>query len=134
VWTQKKVLKGANTNNPVFTGKGARIEYGKLKSGAPTDVPVENTGGPGTANSHWRERVFANELMTGFVGAAGNPLSRMTAASLADIGYVVDLNAAEAYKLPDHLLMAEAAVVATPAVEGVILPIIPTIAPEESLQ
>jgi len=55
-------------------------------------VPVENTGGAGTANGHWRETTFDSELMTGFVEAAGipNPMSLLTAASLEDLGYTVN--------------------------------------------
>lgn len=64
-------------------------------------VPVENTqGGQGTRDSHWREGVMLNELMTGFVTEGLNPLSRITIASLEDLGYVVNLNAADAYSLP----------------------------------
>src|SRR4051794_6205534 len=64
----------------------AKQEYGRLRGIGPTPVPVENTGGPGTRDSHWREAVFGNELMTGFVGPAGNPLSRTTVGSLQDLG------------------------------------------------
>jgi hypothetical protein len=73
--------------------------------------------------------------MTGFVGAAGNPLSRMTAASLKDIGYTVNLDAAEPYSLPSHLEMAEAGLM-VPHVEadrGVVLPRIPMVLPADSL-
>src|SRR5262249_428940 len=108
IWSFKSLLKGAGTSNPTFVGANAKREYGVLRGSGPTPVPVENTGGPGTADSHWRESVFRNELMTGFVGAAGNPLSRMTAGSLQDLGYVVDMNAAEHYTLPNHLALAEA--------------------------
>ena len=65
-------------------------------------VPVENRGGRGTADAHWRDAVFGTELMTGFVGRTGNPLSLMTIASLADLGYQVDRNAAEPYSLPER--------------------------------
>ena len=91
IWDNKGLLSGAGTNNPRFTGTAARKEYGILKGTAPTAVPVENTGGPGTMNSHWRETVFKNELMSGFIAAPNNPLSRLTVASLQDVGYVVDL-------------------------------------------
>src|SRR5262249_33799379 len=95
VWTRKNLLKGANTNNPTFVGPNAMREYGKLKNAAgPIPVPVENMGGQGTANSHWREAVFNAELMTGFVDIGGNPMSRMTVASLQDLGYQVNLDAA----------------------------------------
>ena len=75
--------------------------------------------------------------MTGFVGDAGNPLSRVTVASLEDLGYEVDINAAEEFSLPSLLELAEGGVLATraaPANLGVMLPIIPIILPDESVQ
>ena len=66
---------------------------------ASAKVPVENIGGPGTADGHWRESVFDNELMTGFIGAGSSPLSVVTIASLADQGYAVDLTKADPYTL-----------------------------------
>jgi len=137
VWTFKGLLKAAGTANPTFTGANASREYGILKGTGPTPVPVENTGGPGTADAHWRESVFRNELMTGFVGKAGNPLSRMTVASLLDLGYVVDLNAAEEYALPNLLMLAEAGFLVAEhaaAQNGIVLPSIPIVLPEQSLQ
>jgi hypothetical protein len=63
-----------------------------------TSVPVEGSaGGEGTINSHWRESVFGNELMTGFINAGKNPLSVMTIRSLEDLGYTVDATAADPY-------------------------------------
>ncbi len=47
-------------------------------------------GGAGTRDSHWRETVFEKELMTGFIGGADNPLSKVTSRSLVDLGYVID--------------------------------------------
>ena len=65
-------------------------------------VPVENTGGPGTRNGHWRETVFETELMTGWSNEGrAEPLSAITIQSLADMGYAVDLTAADPYRLPD---------------------------------
>jgi hypothetical protein len=112
IWSNKRVLAGANSNDPRFTGAAAKKEYGVLTGGAPTPVPVENTGGAGTKNSHWRETLFVNELMSGFIAAPNNPLSRLTVASLQDLGYVVDLTAAEPYALPDLRAMAEAGLMA----------------------
>ncbi|WP_420633748.1 Ig-like domain-containing protein [Candidatus Palauibacter sp.] len=64
-------------------------------------VPVENTGGPGSRNGHWRETVLVTELMTPRVGRGGsNPLSAITIQSLADIGYAVDPTVADSYRLP----------------------------------
>jgi len=52
IWTQKRLLRGAGTANPTFTGRTAEAEYGRLRNLGPTRVPVENMGGPGTADSH----------------------------------------------------------------------------------
>ena len=139
VWTSKSLLKGAGTTNPTFRGKAAMKEYGLLKGPTvkPTPVPVENTGGPGTANSHWRETVFRSEMMTGFIGPSGNPLSRMTVGSLQDLGYVVDLNAAEPYSLPNLLVLAEEGLLGAPlegAARGLVLPNVPILLPESSLE
>lgn len=137
IWDIKGLLNGAGTRNPTFTGKGASAEFGKLKGTGPMPVPVENTGGAGTADSHWRESVFRNELMTGFVGASGNPLSRMTVASLQDLGYVVDLKAAEKYRLPNLMALAEAGALTTAEAaedKGIVLPNIPIVLPDDSLQ
>jgi hypothetical protein len=60
-------------------------------------VPVEDTGGQGTADSHWRESVFGNEIMTGFVGLGANPISAVTIRSLEDQGYAVNAGAADPY-------------------------------------
>ena len=52
----------------------------------------------GTENGHWREPVFGNELMTGYVNSPGaNPLSFMSVAAQEDLGYVVNYAAADAY-------------------------------------
>lgn len=108
IWSFKGLLAGAGTNNPTFKGTNAKKEYGILKGTGPKTVPVENTGGPGTRDSHWRESLFRNELMSGFIAAPNNPLSKMTAASLKDLGYVVNMGAAEAYALPNLQAIAEA--------------------------
>jgi hypothetical protein len=89
-------------------------------------VPVENTGGPGTRNSHWRERVFRNELMSSAIAGARNPLSRLTVASLGDLGYQVDLDAAEPFALPSLIALPEAG--PRPVREaGVVLPVVPEV-------
>ncbi len=121
LWGPKGLLVGKGTSDPTFSGPAAMAEYHKLLLGAgePVRVPVENTGGPGTRDVHWRERTFGNELMTGFVGHAPNPLSRVTVASLGDLGYEVDVDAADAYELPTGVApaagMAVHALAVTPA-------------------
>lgn len=136
IWDRKNLLGGTGTSNPVFVGKGARKEFGTLRGGAAADVPVENTGGPGTRDSHWRETVFRNELMSGFISAPGNPLSRMTVASLADMGYDVDFAAAEKFSLPKNLFALAAAgelvPKAAPLGEGVVTRTIPFVLPADA--
>jgi hypothetical protein len=139
IWGFKGLLNGAGTENPTFEGRSAMEEYGRLRGDGsePTPVPVENEGGPGTAGSHWREKVFRNELMSGFIDAAGNPISRMTVGSLRDMGYVVDMDAAEPYELPNLLRMAEEGLLVSheaPIDVGIMLPTIPEVVPEDSLQ
>jgi hypothetical protein len=62
-------------------------------------VPVMNSGGAGTVNAHWRDGVFDPEIMTGFLNAGPNPLSVVTIASLADLGYTVDPSQADPFTL-----------------------------------
>jgi len=92
--------------DPRFIGKLATTAYQKIlaQAGKPSEnsVPIANTGGPGNFNGHWRELTFDNELMTPYVGGS-EFLSTITAASLADIGYTVDMNSTaidDGYKLP----------------------------------
>jgi len=138
IWSTKRLLKGSTTNNPTFSGRSAMTEYGTLRGTARRlRVPVENTGGPGTRNGHWRETVFRNELMSGFIAAPGNPISRVTVASLADLGYQVDQDAAEPYALPDLLALAEGGELvphAAPIDTGVMLPVVPQVLPPDSLR
>jgi hypothetical protein len=77
-------------------------------------VPVENCGtapvvsptcGAGTVNSHWREVVFGNELMTGYINSGSNPLSVVSIAAQEDLGYTVNYAGADAYS---HIFMAPA--------------------------
>jgi Leishmanolysin len=138
LWEQKDLLNGAGSSNPTFSGPGAMEEYRVLRGGGRRRrVPVENTGGPGTRDGHWRETVFRNELMSGFISEPGNPLSRVTAASLGDLGYEVDLEAGEPYQLPNLFALAEAGVLVehdAPIDVGVMLPVIPITLPGSSLQ
>jgi len=97
IWSSKGVLNGAGTGNPTFTGAAANGAWQEL--GGTGNVPVENSGGSGTVDSHWRETTFRTELMTGYLNST-NQLSFMTAASLADLGYGVDMSGADAYTLP----------------------------------
>ena len=74
-------------------------------------VPVENcatypyvfpTCGAGTVNAHWRQTVFSNELMVGFLPSYPK-LSVVTVGSLQDLGYTVNYAGADSYT---HTFMA----------------------------
>lgn len=107
LWNLFGLIQGIASANPVFIGRNAMQEFASLINVVDSvPVPVENTGGVGTRGGHWRESVFGNELMTGFLGDRGNPLSRLTIASLADLGYQVDISEAESYELPTMLQLA----------------------------
>lgn len=97
-----RVLAGDGTGDPRFIGTNAVAAYATM--GGSGTVPVEATGGSGTAYAHWRESTFGSELMTGWINGGSNPLSRLSLASMADIGYQVDLSQADAYTLPSSLL------------------------------
>ncbi len=107
LWKLKLLVAGSGTMNPTFLGAAAMQECAALTgAAAPAPVPIANTGGPGTREGHWRESLFGHELMTGWVGIGANPLSRLTIASLADLGYAVDIDAADPYALPTSLELA----------------------------
>ena len=94
-------LPPATGTDPHFTGAQAITAFNQVGGNAYTGakVPVENTGGEGTADGHWRESVFINELMTGFVDLGENPLSVVTVSSLADQGYAVNKVGVDPYSL-----------------------------------
>lgn len=96
LWEDHELLVRAGTSDPVFIGSRAALEWGKLiGADKPVPVPVANMGGPGSADGHWREGIFMNELMTPQLNDGVNPISRVTIASLADMGYQVELGEAD---------------------------------------
>ncbi len=90
-------------DNPQFTGLNAVREYRAL--GGTGNVPLKADNEPGSCG-HWAEGLFERERMTPTVqttqASVGrvNPLSRLTIASMEDLGYVVDYSIADAYSLP----------------------------------
>lgn len=100
LWQAKGLLSGAGTSNPIFTGPQATAAYNAIFGTSAGGVPVENAGGGGTRDAHWRESSFNTEIMTGYINAGTNPLSRITIASFADLGYTVNMAAANLYSEP----------------------------------
>lgn len=109
-WFATPFLVDAGTADPIFTGPVARAQFdavgGTQYAGRP--VPVENTGGAGTRDTHWRESVLRNELMTGFINLGFNPLSRVTVGSLQDIGYHTTYLGADPFTFTSSLLAPHA--------------------------
>lgn len=107
LWELQGLLADAKLTggtDPHFTGSEGIAAFnavgGTAYSGA--KVPVEDQGGAGTADAHWRESVMDDELMTGFVALdapSTNPLSIVTIAALEDQGYSVNSSAADPYTL-----------------------------------
>ena len=102
IWNyQRSLLNSSMSSDPYFVGNAARAQFAAINtvvySGNP--VPVENTGGTGTANSHWRTSVMRRELMQGFAVNQVQPLSRVTVGSLQDLGYIVNFAAADQFTL-----------------------------------
>jgi hypothetical protein len=95
------------TDGGHFTGANAEAAYGG-------PVPLEDTGGSGTAGSHWDEvtlapngQLMSNELMTGFfVPGETTLLSDTTIGALADLGYhVQDPSVGTSMIIDSHLLI-----------------------------
>ena len=106
LWSDRDLLRnpsrGGNANADThFVGPYALAAFdasgGRSYRGA--KVPVESGGRQGSSDSHWRESVFEAELMTPFLSLGREPLSRITIESMADLGYEVNLSAAESYRV-----------------------------------
>ena len=102
IWDDLGLLKNSSVYNPsadtYFFGFQARQAFDQFGGRAyrGRKVPVEQDG-----SGHWRWSVFGDELMIGrWVWPYATPLSRITVASMADIGYEVNFNAADAYRVP----------------------------------
>ncbi len=104
LWTLDvyNLLVGQGSSDPYFLGPAARAAWRVAAANITFGgniVPVENSGGPGTRDSHWRESIARSELMTGFLNSGFNPLSAFTIGSLRDMGYVVNDAVADEFQL-----------------------------------
>ena len=102
--TLRNLISGAGGADPRYTGALATAQYQAIFGVATATVPLENTGGGGTRDAHWREGggagvAFDRELMTGFLDSGVvNPLSRVSLAQFADLGYLsVNINAFDVF-------------------------------------
>ena len=109
LWERHGLLRNPSTatlsRDTHFAGRSAIEAFDEAGGTGYTGgakVPVENsTGRSGSDNGHWRNSVFGNELLTAFqkIGIR-EPASAITIRSLADLGYTVNLDLAEPYRLP----------------------------------
>lgn len=101
MWRAKGLLTNTGTSDPRFTGVRGIAGCATIgfQSSCATGAPVENSGGPGTAEAHWRESVFDVELMTGFADTPPMPFSALTAGALEDHGYLVNYLAVDPFGL-----------------------------------
>jgi len=97
-WQFTNSATGLGGADPRYIGGRGVAEWSTM--GGSGSVPLENTGAAGTRDSHWRESVFGAELMTGYLNNGVNPLSRLSVASFADLGYQVDVAQADGYTPP----------------------------------
>lgn len=98
-WLLRGLVGDVLTGSPVYEGPIANTVWNN-SFGVPGKIPLADAEQLGTYYAHWRESVFDNELMTGFLDPSPNPLSVLTIASLADLSYGVDFGAADPYSLP----------------------------------
>jgi hypothetical protein len=136
LWSMKGLIFGEGGPNPIFIGSQAVAAYNSIFGISASSVPVENTGGFGTRDGHWRESIFSTELMTGWVGPGSyTPLSRITVGSLADLGYSVNYAAADPYARPGSLLRSTATAASFNAATASALQLIePRLASDASMQ
>lgn len=100
LWSTDALVNGAGGADPRYHGTGGEFGWnlvGGVAPGTDPTVPVENTGGSGTRDVHWRETSMPSELMTGYLSAAVNPMSAVTIYALSDLGYTVDPSTADPY-------------------------------------
>jgi hypothetical protein len=90
LWEAKGLVDYAKTPFAQYNGAKA-VEAFQAQGGSTNSIPLE-TSGSGSANLHWNEALFQDEIMTNDLNGAGTivPISRVTLAALEDLGYQVD--------------------------------------------
>ena len=108
--TDRALISGKGGSDPRFLGPQARLACVALggPSTCATSVPLETQGGAGTRDFHWREATFGSELMTGFYNAGINPLSQMSIASMADLGFTVNNADFDTYSFAGPIVLSRA--------------------------
>ncbi|QDT31895.1 right-handed parallel beta-helix repeat-containing protein [Thalassoglobus polymorphus] len=93
LWAQKGLV---DYPNALYTGANAVAEHNALFNLNDTGVPLQTGIGPGSDYAHWDDALYGDELMTySATGTAPRKISRVTAAMFSDLGYTVDMSAAD---------------------------------------
>ena len=92
LWEAKGLVDYAKTSFSRYTGKNA-VEAFQAVGGTTDSIPLESNG-EGSADLHWNENLFQDEVMTKDLNAQGGTasISPVTLASLMDLGYQVNLD------------------------------------------
>jgi hypothetical protein len=107
IWDLDGLLQDSLTSTPWFSGPQAQAAFRAAQPNFIGNVvPVEGTGQVGTILAHWRESAMTNELMTGLIDPLPDPLSKITIASLADLGYTVNTAVADPWPTPTGSVQA----------------------------
>lgn len=91
-------LVSATQGPPVFIGSNALRAYNEIFQTNATGIPMETTGGGGTAGVHWDQNAMRGELMVGYASPDPTPLSKVTIGAMQDLGYEVNPAAADPYR------------------------------------
>eukprot|EP00934_Nitzschia_sp_Nitz4_P005407 Nitzschia sp. Nitz4//scaffold314_size20990//12434//17650//NITZ4_008632-RA/size20990-augustus-gene-0.25-mRNA-1//-1//CDS//3329547473//5397//frame0 len=84
----------------IYNGQHAQAEWEAL--GCTDALPIEGDFGEGTAGAHFDESCLGKELMTGFLMPnVTSTISRITIASLEDLGYQVSYEQAGEFSIAD---------------------------------
>lgn len=96
LWEELGLIQNDDQNHPVFVGENAMREFASiLGRDYLIPVPIENIGGEGVRESHWRDAIFDNEVMTSFIQSSNGPISRITIAAFQDMGFKVNFSEAD---------------------------------------
>lgn len=94
-----------DTTDYVFIGYETTLVTDDTTTSLTEYAIVESDGGSGTAFGHWDDETYDGELMTGYLypydAVLGIGVTKMTIASLDDLGYEVDFNS------PTYLALAD---------------------------
>lgn len=100
LWDRAGLLQPEPTQSgdgAMFFVGSAGFEAFEAAGGRGFGIPVELEGGAESAFGHWDEHTFGSELMTPRLEHGSLPLSAVSVASLADLGYEVDATQADVF-------------------------------------